>query len=148
LIRANTLWRISEQLGVSLEGLLEVNDDLKLGRDTPIPFGSLVRLHDPDFVPLVAQRLSAEVLVANLESRERRRLVQMLIPHALPSRTPLDTVLARLLFASGAEEFDGLDVLVTVPRAEPPVAGGREDIGRYIEQIGCHVSHERHEAGN
>ncbi len=88
----------------------------------------MVHLHDPDFVPLVAQRLSAEVLIAKLASREKRRLVQMLIPYALPSRTSLDTVLARLLFAAEPDDFDALDV--PVPGAESPVADGQ-----YVEPI-------------
>jgi hypothetical protein len=128
LTEANTLWHISEQLGLSLEGMMEVNDDLKLSKDTPIPFGTVVRLHDPDFCPLVAQRLSAEVLVSKLQPREKRGLVQMLIPHALPSRTPLDTVLARLLFAAQPVDFDALDV--PIPGAEPRMVGEQ-----YVEGV-------------
>jgi hypothetical protein len=110
LVLANNLWDISEQLGLSLEGLIETNQELSLRRDTPIAAGGCVYLFDPDFVPLVAQRLSGDVVRSGLEPREKRRLLQMMMPHTLQNRTSLDILLARLLFVSETEDFESLDI--------------------------------------
>jgi hypothetical protein len=63
--------------------------------------GDEVNIPDADFIPILAARLVAELLVADaLPIDARVRLMQRLVPSALANTTALDTVLGRLLLAT------------------------------------------------
>jgi hypothetical protein len=84
------------------------DDFLRLnGADRRLSAGQEVAVPDPGLAPHLAARLSAEVL-AQARGREvdvdEVMLLRSLVPHALPSPTALDAVLARVVLAEGRRE--------------------------------------------
>jgi len=110
---------------------------LSAGGSTPSsvwPLGDVVSVPDPEFAPLLAARLSADVLAAGtLPAVRRVRLIQALVPLAVRDYTALDVVLSRLLLAALPSDAASLahlgeSVARYVPEAlmrdAPPLAPG------------------------
>jgi hypothetical protein len=82
--------------------------------DRLLPIGTPVNIIDPEFTPLLAARLAAEVLVADRNSRgQRASLIQRLAPLSVENRTALDTVAARLIMAALPQDVSSLAQLFT-----------------------------------
>jgi hypothetical protein len=78
--------------------LLRLNRDVTTRADDFIPPGGRVRVPDPEYRPLVAARIAAEILRrVDLPADDRRRSLQRLVPVSAAHTTTLDLVLARLL---------------------------------------------------
>lgn len=99
------------------------DDFLRLnGADRPLVPGEEIVVPDRGFAPHLAARLAAEVLAqaqAAALDPEALALLRRLVPHALPSPTALDAVLARVVLAEGrrgaapsAGDVDALDALL------------------------------------
>jgi hypothetical protein len=106
---------IAEMFKIPLEELLSINPALAKKPEAKLEKGTEVNLPDPEFAPLLASRLAAEVAGSELGEKKKRSLIQALVPVALPNRTALDAVLGRLLFVSRPkqavlEELNGLFV--------------------------------------
>lgn len=105
-MRAARTFQEIKQLYTSLrsaadEDVLALNPGLLAPIDQPLPEGSSVNISDPDFMPLLAARMSAEVLAAdNFSQTQRTAFMQRLMPLSAANRTALDTVAARLLMAA------------------------------------------------
>ncbi len=98
-----TEWRLeglAEIYRITYEELAALNPELSRTPEQKLDQGTEVNLSDPEFAPLLAARLAAEVAVSGLDQRRKRLLIQALVPVALPDRTALDAVLARLLFVA------------------------------------------------
>jgi hypothetical protein len=84
------------------------DDFLRLnGADRPLKPGEDVAVPDVGLVPHLAARLAAEVLAqAQGLALQAEQVAQLrrLVPHALPSATALDAVLARVVLAEGRRE--------------------------------------------
>ncbi|MGB4950340.1 MAG: hypothetical protein WBO55_06875 [Rhizobiaceae bacterium] len=108
LINARTLRKIAAELGYNPQALREINDGSGWDLDIDLaPGTSEVRLPDPDFAPWLAAHLSAEVAAsASFTPRQKQELIQLLVPVAMPNRTTLDTVLARLIYAARPESLE------------------------------------------
>jgi hypothetical protein len=106
--RARTLHDIAALFPYGSEELVAVNDWIWAAPDAPdailteeLQEGDTVKIPDPDFAPILASRFAAEALVADGLSPEiRTRLIQRLVPMALPNPTAVDTVLARLMLST------------------------------------------------
>lgn len=84
------------------------DDFLRLnGADRPLQPGEPIAVPDRGLAPHLAARIAAEVLAqaagAALDA-DQAALLRRLVPHALPSPTALDAVLARLVLAEGRRE--------------------------------------------
>lgn len=84
------------------------DDFLRLnGADRRLNPGEDVAVPDVGLVPHLAARLAAEILAQAQGlplQAEQVALLRMLVPHALPSATALDAVLARVVLAEGRRE--------------------------------------------
>lgn len=107
----------------SREDFLRLN-----GADRPLHGNDAVAVPDPGFAPHLAARLAAEELAQAqglpLDEEQALRL-RRLVPHALPSATALDAVLARIVLGEGRREAPpsaaGIEALTTVlARRQPP----------------------------
>ncbi len=79
---------------------------------TQLAHGTIVRIPDPEVIPLTAARLAAEALIApGLGPRDRVRIVQRMVPLAASNPTALDTVLGRLALAARFELAGQLDMI-------------------------------------
>jgi len=86
-----------------------------------LPAGAPVTIPDPEMLPLIAARLSAEVVAdGKLSDEERVRLLQALVPVAAQNLTALDAVLARLLLVSSPADAGTLDRLQQLIDAHVP----------------------------
>ena len=121
MYKARTLREIA-QLYPSMRGtpeqqLIELNPQLNLAGaenplDLPLAEGLLVNVIDDDFPPLLAARLSAEVLARDeLTPETKRQLIGRLVSVASGDLTPLDAVLARLLIAAPVQDRAALQPL-------------------------------------
>jgi hypothetical protein len=99
----------------------------------PLQDGDEVSIPDPDFVPLLAARLAAEVSVANgLLPEQRSSLIQRLVRLTLPNPTAVDAVLARLILSTVQRPQPLPKVLVDLrlSASSPPGAPvGRQGLG-------------------
>jgi hypothetical protein len=101
LLNANTLRDLSAAFRLPLADFVVANAGRGWDVDTPLPPGTEVNVPDPEFIPLVAARLAAQVAVADwLFPDEKRALIQSLVPPAVHDRTALDAILARLPLAA------------------------------------------------
>lgn len=121
MLTARTPGSIALTYQVSGNELLRVNENSGWDLDTNLDKGTEVRIPDPEFLPLVASRLSAEAMVSpGLPRSDRIRALQRLVPVAVRDNTVLDTVLARLLLAAAghieSEILGGLDEVVQLCR--------------------------------
>src|SRR5207248_3302502 len=125
LKNANRLDQLAGFYRMPLSSLMEANK----GRDatTPLDDGTEVRISEPEFLPLLAGRFSAEVLSsATLSPKEKLNLLQQLVIPASANLTVLDTVLSRLLVAArpqSAATLDGLEQMSKkyFTKPEPPI---------------------------
>jgi hypothetical protein len=82
-----------------VETLMALNPGL--APDADLADGTEVHFSDEDFVPLLAARFAAEVLVSpGVVPQDRAPVIQRLVPLALANTTAADTVLSRLLMAA------------------------------------------------
>jgi hypothetical protein len=99
---AKTLRDLAYALNLHVDRLLALNYEAGWDADanllTTPP--TVVNLPDPEFAPLLAARLSAEILTAPLHSERKRILIQKLVPVASSDPTSLDVVLSRLVIAA------------------------------------------------
>jgi len=103
VLRAQTLRQIAVAYGRSADELQAVNQSIWGGIDQVLSKDEKVNVPEMDFTPLLAARLAAEALaVPELTDERRSVLLQRLVPLALPSRTALDTILARMLLSGRA----------------------------------------------
>jgi hypothetical protein len=87
-----------------------------------LPAGVFVAVPDPEFAPLLAARLAADVVAAtSLPASRRARLIQTLVPLALRDYTALDVVLSRLL-------------LVALPSDATTLSHLAESVARYVPE--------------
>jgi hypothetical protein len=87
------------------------------GPDAALADGTEVHFSDEDFVPLLAARFAAEVLVSpGIAPQDRGPTIQRLVPLALTNTTAADAVLSRLLMAAQPMAMPTLAVLL---RLEP-----------------------------
>jgi hypothetical protein len=85
-----------------------------------------VNIPEPDFIPILAARLSALALVSlGLTDELRTSLIQRLVPLAITNRTALDTVLGRLLLSARNTKFEMPALLASLD-----VPGGSAPAGR------------------
>lgn len=90
-----------------------VNRNPRFGPTDALAPGTEVAIPDPKFVPLLAARLSAEVLFQpELSPDMRVNLLRRLVLVALANPTALGTVLARLVLALDPPPLDVLDQLL------------------------------------
>ncbi len=115
-------------------------DFLKLnGQDRDFDVNDEVGVPDPGFLPHIAARISAEILVEAGKAEllpERLRQLRSLVPHALRSPTALDAVLTRLVLAQGrgpAPAIADIDALEAVLSRRPPIR--RADPGTELTAI-------------
>jgi hypothetical protein len=99
---ARSLAQLAELYHRPLGELLRLNHDRGWRAETPLPDGTDVRIPDRGLAPLLAARLAAAILVdPAIGPVQRVKAIQALVPVAAANPTALDTVLARLLLASG-----------------------------------------------
>jgi hypothetical protein len=112
LLNAASLRDLAEAFRLPLDDFLASNPEMDL--DQPYP-GMDVNVPDPRMVPLMAAFLSAEVLSSSsLPDKEKRRLIQLLVPPATGDPTALATVQARLLLACEAIPKELADSIAAV----------------------------------
>jgi hypothetical protein len=98
---ACTLEAVARMHARSVAELARLNAPRGWHADDPIPVGAEVDVPDPEFTPLLAARLAAEVLAADRQLPDwRAALIQLLVPTAASDPTALSVVLARLLLAA------------------------------------------------
>jgi hypothetical protein len=112
------------------------DDFLRLnGADRPLALGEEIGVPDGGIAPHLAARLAAEVLAlaGNPLDADAQAQLRALVPHALPSPTALDAVLARVVLAEGrrdtglvASDIDVLDALLARRPAADAHAGTSE----------------------
>ncbi len=97
---ATTLSALARLYGFSEAEFRRLNP--KVSADTPLDPSQvpLICVPDPEFPPLLAARMAAEVLSVVSDRDERIRLIQQLVPIAAANPTALDVVLARLMLAA------------------------------------------------
>jgi hypothetical protein len=129
--RAKTLGDIAAMFEYEPQALIAVNgwiaepdviltEELRPGDEVNIP--------NPDFVPILAARFAAAALTAGgLTPEARCRVLQRLVPMALPSATALDTVIGRLLLATLRRPAPLPSALVNLALTAQLVVGGPED---------------------
>jgi hypothetical protein len=117
LLQGNTLRALSEAFHLPLADFVAANAGRAWGMDTILPDGTEVNVPDPEFAPLVATRLAAEVAAADwLFPNEKRTLIQSLAPVAIHDRTTMDTILARVLLAAVPGDVALLERLLPLAR--------------------------------
>jgi hypothetical protein len=100
--KVNTLRQLAEIYRQPLLEFLQLNPGRNA--DDALASGTHVFVPDRDFAPLLAAHFSAEALAARgLNSVEKIRAIQSLVPITASNPTALDTVLARLLLAAAAQ---------------------------------------------
>jgi hypothetical protein len=139
LLRGNTLRSLADAFRLPLADFIAVNGGHNWGPDTELPDQTWVNVPDPEFAPLVAARLAAEVVAADwLFPEEKRGLIQLLVPPAIHDRTSLDTILSRLVLAAGLDDQDLLARLMPLARQVyaqfPDVAGPTGHVEVYVQQ--------------
>jgi hypothetical protein len=97
---ARTLKQLAEVYQRPLDEFIALNPPM--GPDEELVSGTQVNVPDPDFRPLLASRLAAEALVANLPRTRVVQLVQSLVPLAAADPTCMDSCLSRLVLAIAA----------------------------------------------
>ncbi len=118
---ANTLAAIAEIHGCAVGELVRLNREKGWTATQLLPAGAPVNIPDPEMLPLIAARLSAEVVADGKLSRDQRvRLLQALVPVAAQNLTALDAVLARLLLVSSPADAGTLDRLQQLIDAHVP----------------------------
>jgi hypothetical protein len=106
LKEAVTLGELALALNMSVDSLMALNYEAGWKADTILLTNppTVVNLPDPEFAPLLAARISAEILAGPLFPEKKQILIQKLVPVAATDPTALDTVLARLLVAAKPSE--------------------------------------------
>ncbi len=113
LMYGRTLRDLSEAFRLPLADFIAANPGRGWDADTYLGDDEWVNVPDPEFTPLLAARLSAEVAVADwLYPDEKRALIQPLVVVASDDRTAMDTVLARLFLAALPADLALLDRLM------------------------------------
>jgi hypothetical protein len=108
---------IAEMFKIPIQELISINPNLSANREIELGKGTEVNLPDPEFAPMLAARFSAAVAASGLGAKKKLLLIQALVPVALPDRTCLDGVLARLLFVS-RPQGTVLEALEDLPSVE------------------------------
>jgi len=80
--------------------LMEINPGRGWQLETGLNEGREVFLPDPEFYPMLATRLAAEVVHQKIAPPKARLLIQQLVPLAVTDLSALDAVIAYLLFVS------------------------------------------------
>jgi hypothetical protein len=107
VLNAQTLGQIADAYGRKPELIARVNPLTEIDRPLSKNNNDTVNIPEPDFAPILAARLSAELLVAlGLTDERRSALIQRLVPLAITNRTALDTLLARLLLSARKTRFE------------------------------------------
>jgi TIR domain/NB-ARC domain len=118
VLNARTLDQIAEAYRRKPDVLAAVNRFFE--PEDQLSAGDLVNIPEPDFVPVLAARFAAAVLVApGLTDERRSALIQRLGPLAIPNRTALDTVLARLLLSARNHQFEMPKLLAALDLPAP-----------------------------
>jgi hypothetical protein len=113
LLQGKTLSDLAEAFRLPLADFVAANAGQGWDANTVLTDGTEVNVPDPEFAPLVAARLAAEVAAADwLFPNEKRAMIQSLVMPAHHDRTALDTVLARLLLAAVPGDLDLLERLL------------------------------------
>ena len=128
-MNASTFGALAQLYQRTIDDLLRLN-----GGERPLHDGDEVAIPDPGFVPHLAARLSAEILVvadSGVEPVQPLPWLRALVPYAVRSPTALDAVLTRLVLAQGKWEppaddqlADALDAVLA--RRPPVVVTGPE----------------------
>lgn len=112
---ADTLTSIAGVHECAVAELLRKNRATGWAADQPLAPGTRVNVPDPEMLPLIAARLSAEVVAgAPRNPDDKVRLLQALVPVAVPNLTALDTVLARLMLTGCPGDAPSLDHLKAI----------------------------------
>jgi hypothetical protein len=107
VLSAATLAQLAAAYGRPLPDFLRLNAGL--AADQPLPPGAVVNVPDPGIAPLIATCLSAHAVAdPSLSDAERVGVVQLLVPVASRDVTALDTLLARILLSSPAQDLEAL----------------------------------------
>lgn len=114
--QAEAVEQLVEVFQFSAVGFLRFNPEFRLTEKLGV--GTLVRVPDPGFAPLLAIHLSARALSDDTIEEERITLIRSLVPVAAHNPTALDTVLSYLLVAA---ELDDEELLEEVVRETGPV---------------------------
>ena len=100
---AATLEQLAAAYERPLVDFLRLNAGLEPNQ--PLPPGTAVNVPDPGFAPFVATFLSAHAVAdPSLSEAERAGVIQVLVPVASRDVSALDTLLARLLLSSSAQD--------------------------------------------
>jgi hypothetical protein len=84
---------------------------------TILPDGALVNVPDPQFAPVLAARLVAEVVAADwLLPNEKRVMIQSLTLPSVHNCTSMDTILARLMFVAVSSDLILLERFLLLAR--------------------------------
>ena len=128
-MNASTFGALAQLYQRTIDDLLRLN-----GGERPLDDDDEVAIPDPGFVPHLAARLSAEILVvadSGVEPVQPLPWLRALAPYAVRSPTALDAVLTRLVLAQGKWEppaddqlADALDAVLA--RRPPVVVTGPE----------------------
>jgi hypothetical protein len=124
VLKAKTLGQIAEAYRLKADSIVRVNR--WVGIDERLTRKDTVNIPEPDFIPILAARLSALALVApGLEDESRIALIQRLVPVSIANRTALDTILARLLLSARKTEsvIPRLPFSLDVPFSQAAVGG-------------------------
>ena len=119
--QANTLASIAEVHGCAITELIRVNRKQNWAAGQILPAAARVNIPDPEMLPLIAARLSAEVVAEGQWSRDKRvQLLQALVPVSSANLTTLDTVLARLMLVGCPADQGNLDQIQALLDAYVP----------------------------
>ena len=117
LLEGKTLSYFAEAFRLPLADFVAANAGKGWDADTLLMDGTEINVPDPEFAPLVAARLAAEVVAADwLFPNEKRAMIQSLVIMAIHDRTAMDAVLARLLLAAASGDLALLERLLPLAR--------------------------------
>jgi hypothetical protein len=125
VVRAQTLRQIADAYRRNPEVLVRVNPWFGIDQMLSRSNDDTVNIPEPDFIPILAARISSAVLAApGLTDERRRALIQRLVPLTLTNATALDTVLARLLLSARNTKFEMPALLASqdVPGSSTPAS--------------------------
>ena len=122
VLSATTLAQLATAYQRPLSDFMRLNPGV--AQDHALPPGTAVNVPDPGLAPFIATALSAQALAdPALSQVERAGVVRSLVPVASRDVTALDTLLARLLISSRAQDLEALQrlhQLAALSSAETP----------------------------